>query len=92
MEKPLEYYENNICGTLNLCYVMREFECKSIVFSSSATVYGRPKECANKTRIFPLEGLQTPYGRSKAISFEGRFFRRTLLPFQELGKAWEEIG
>lgn len=38
--KPLEYYHNNITGTLILCQVMRDFGCKSIVFSSSATVYG----------------------------------------------------
>ena len=38
--KPLEYYDNNIGGTLTLCEVMRENGCKNIVFSSSATVYG----------------------------------------------------
>ena len=42
VEKPLEYYENNISGTLNLCKVMREQDCKNIIFSSSATVYGEP--------------------------------------------------
>jgi len=40
--KPLEYYHNNITGTLILCDVMRRHGCKSIVFSSSATVYGNP--------------------------------------------------
>ena len=40
--KPLEYYHNNITGTLVLCDVMREHGVKSIVFSSSATVYGDP--------------------------------------------------
>ncbi|MCR4594454.1 MAG: SDR family NAD(P)-dependent oxidoreductase, partial [Clostridiales bacterium] len=39
-KKPLEYYDNNIGGTLTLCEVMRDFGCKKIVFSSSATVYG----------------------------------------------------
>lgn len=42
VRKPLEYYENNIAGTLNLCKVMRENGCKNIIFSSSATVYGNP--------------------------------------------------
>ncbi len=64
VEKPLEYYENNICGTLNLCYVMREFECKSIVFSSSATVYGDPKSVPIR-EDFPVGGVTNPYGRSK---------------------------
>ena len=40
--KPLEYYHNNITGTLVLCDVMRQFGVKNIVFSSSATVYGTP--------------------------------------------------
>jgi UDP-glucose 4-epimerase len=40
VQKPLEYYENNIGGTLTLLQVMREFQCRSMVFSSSATVYG----------------------------------------------------
>ncbi len=42
VSKPLEYYHNNITGTLNLCFVMKEFGVKNIVFSSSATVYGNP--------------------------------------------------
>lgn len=41
VSKPLEYYQNNISGTLVLCDVMRQFGVKNIVFSSSATVYGR---------------------------------------------------
>ena len=40
VQKPLEYYHNNITGTLMLCQSMREHGCKKIVFSSSATVYG----------------------------------------------------
>lgn len=42
VEKPLEYYHNNVTGTLILCDVMREFGVKNLVFSSSATVYGDP--------------------------------------------------
>jgi len=49
---------------LNLCYVMREFECKSIVFSSSATVYGDPKSVPIR-EDFPVGGVTNPYGRSK---------------------------
>ena len=43
VQKPLEYYYNNITGTLILCDVMRRHGVKKIVFSSSATVYGSPK-------------------------------------------------
>ena len=42
IEKPIEYYDNNLVGTLVLADVMREFGCKTLVFSSSATVYGDP--------------------------------------------------
>ena len=41
---PLKYYRNNIDSTLSLCEVMNEFNCKKLVFSSSATVYGLPKK------------------------------------------------
>ncbi|MGN0572454.1 MAG: UDP-glucose 4-epimerase GalE, partial [Acutalibacteraceae bacterium] len=63
-QKPLEYYDNNIGGTLALCEVMREFNCKKIVFSSSATVYGM-------NNISPLKenmktgGTTNPYGTTK---------------------------
>lgn len=63
-EKPLEYYDNNIGGTLKLCEVMRNNNCKNIVFSSSATVYGM-------NNISPLKetmktgGTTNPYGTTK---------------------------
>ncbi|MEG1609084.1 MAG: SDR family NAD(P)-dependent oxidoreductase, partial [Clostridia bacterium] len=41
--KPLQYYQNNLVSTLTLVEVMKEFGCKNLVFSSSATVYGQPK-------------------------------------------------
>ena len=44
VEKPWEYYENNIVGTITLVDVMRKHNCKNIIFSSSATVYGDPVE------------------------------------------------
>ena len=43
--KPLEYYHNNITGTLILLEVMKKHGCKNIIFSSSATVYGLPQVC-----------------------------------------------
>jgi UDP-glucose 4-epimerase len=64
--KPLEYYHNNITGTLILCDVMRSHGVKSIVFSSSATVYGDPafipitEEC-------PKGDITNPYGRTKGM-------------------------
>ena len=65
VEKPLEYYHNNITGTLILCDVMRAHNCKEIVFSSSATVYGM-----NNPVPF-VEGMPTsatnPYGYTKVM-------------------------
>jgi len=61
--EPLKYYDNNIHGTIVLCEVMAEHDCKSIVFSSSATVYGDPHTTPIKEN-FPLS-TTNPYGRSK---------------------------
>lgn len=61
--KPIEYYDNNLISTLVLLEVMREFDCKKIVFSSSATVYGVAKEMP-LTEDMPL-GAINPYGRTK---------------------------
>jgi UDP-glucose 4-epimerase len=63
VEKPLEYYDNNVSGTVVLCEVMQKNGCKKIVFSSSATVYGDPHTTPIK-EDFPLSATN-PYGRSK---------------------------
>ncbi len=64
--KPLEYYHNNITGTLILCEVMKEFNCKNLVFSSSATVYGNPAVIPIKEDC-PKGELTNPYGRTKSM-------------------------
>ena len=64
--KPLEYYHNNITGTLILCDVMRKHNCKKIVFSSSATVYGSPA-FVPITEECPLGNITNPYGRTKGM-------------------------
>ena len=63
VEQPLKYYDNNVNGTAVLCEVMAEHGCKSIVFSSSATVYGDPHTTPIDEN-FPLSATN-PYGRSK---------------------------
>ena len=63
--KPLEYYKNNVTGTLVLCEAMRAHGVKRLVFSSSATVYGNP-HTVPITEEFPLS-VTNPYGRSKLI-------------------------
>lgn len=62
---PLHYYHNNITGTLILCDVMKEFGVKNMVFSSSATVYGKP-ERVPISEDFPLSATN-PYGRTKLM-------------------------
>jgi UDP-glucose 4-epimerase len=65
VEKPIEYYDTNVGGTFILAEVMREFDCKTLVFSSSATVYGDPHTVPIK-EDFPLS-VTNPYGRSKLM-------------------------
>lgn len=65
VDKPLEYYWNNISGTVALCQVMQEFDVRDIVFSSSATVYGDPASLPIKEG-FPTSATN-PYGRSKLV-------------------------
>lgn len=64
VRKPIEYYHNNITGTLILCDVMRNNGCKNIVFSSSATVYGDPA-FVPITEECPTGGVTNPYGQTK---------------------------
>lgn len=65
-EIPLRYFGNNLTGTLNLLKVMEKHNVKSLVFSSSATVYGKPKTVPIK-EDFPLS-VSNPYGRTKLIT------------------------
>ena len=64
VEKPLMYYRNNIDSTLSLCEVMNEYNCKKIIFSSSATVYGDPAKLPI-TEDMPVGNTTNPYGSSK---------------------------
>ena len=63
---PLEYYKNNVEGTLHLLNVMKRHNCKSIVFSSSATVYGS-QEVQPLKEDAPLMEATNPYGRTKRM-------------------------
>lgn len=82
--KPLEYYKNNITGTLILCDVMRRHNVKNIIFSSSATVYGDPafipitEEC-------PKGSPTNPYGWTKSM------IEQILMDFHTADKEWNVI-
>ncbi|MDO5417602.1 MAG: UDP-glucose 4-epimerase GalE [Lachnospiraceae bacterium] len=66
VRKPLEYYHNNITGTLILCDVMRNHGVKNIIFSSSATVYGDPA-FVPITELCPKGEITNPYGKTKGM-------------------------
>lgn len=65
VEKPLEYYSNNIINTLTVLNLMKKYNVKNFVFSSSATVYGNPHTCPI-TEDFPLS-TTNPYGATKLM-------------------------
>lgn len=66
VSKPLEYYDNNVGGTVTLCRVMTGAGCKRMVFSSSATVYGMNNPSPLKEDM-PTGAVTNPYGRTKYI-------------------------
>ena len=84
VQKPLEYYYNNISGTLVLVDVMRKHNVKNIIFSSSATVYGNPafipitEEC-------PKGQITNPYGQTKGM------LEQILMDMQKADSAWNVI-
>ena len=65
VEKPLFYYENNVVGTLNLLKAMKENNCNSLIFSSSATVYGDQGVARLDETMETGRGITNPYGQTK---------------------------
>ncbi len=84
VEKPLEYYKNNISGTLNMCEVMRKHNVKNIIFSSSATVYGDP-ETVPITEECPKGTCTNPYGWTKSM------LEQILMDFNVADPEWNVI-
>ncbi|EKO3722722.1 UDP-glucose 4-epimerase GalE, partial [Vibrio metschnikovii] len=80
VEKPLMYYQNNVAGTLNLVQAMDKARVKSLIFSSSATVYGDPASVPIR-EDFPTS-VTNPYGRSKLMVEE------CLTDFQHANPDW----
>lgn len=84
VQKPLEYYQNNISGTLNMCEVMREQGVKNIIFSSSATVYG-DSETVPITEACPKGQCTNPYGWTKSM------LEQMLTDIQKADDEWNVI-
>jgi UDP-glucose 4-epimerase len=69
VEKPLDYYGNNLVSMINILRIMNEFRIPSLVFSSSCTVYGQP-DALPVTEHSPIKPANSPYGNTKQISEE----------------------
>lgn len=84
VQKPWEYYNNNITGTLILLDVMRKHNVKNIIFSSSATVYGEPEKVP-VTEETPKGSCTNPYGWTKSM------LEQILTDIQKADPAWNVI-
>ena len=84
VQKPWEYYENNIAGTLTLVDVMRQHNVKNIIFSSSATVYGDPAQIPI-TEECPKGQCTNPYGWTKSM------LEQVLSDMQKADPEWNVI-
>ena len=84
IEKPLEYYENNMNGTFVLLDTMRRYNCKNIIFSSSATVYGDPAVIPI-TEDCPKGNCTNPYGQTKSM------LEQVLMDVQKADPAWNVV-
>ncbi len=84
VQKPWEYYENNIQGTLVLLDVMRSHDVKNIIFSSSSTVYGDP-DSVPITEQSPKKACTNPYGWTKSM------IEQILMDIQKADPAWNII-
>lgn len=82
--KPLEYYHNNMTGTFVLLDVMRQHNCKNIIFSSSATVYGDPA-IIPITEECPKGHCTNPYGQTKSMLEE------VLMDVQKADPEWNVV-
>ena len=84
VQKPLEYYQNNIGGTLVLIDAMRRNQVKNIIFSSSATVYGNPQEIPI-TENCPKGVCTNPYGWTKSM------LEQVFMDIQKADPEWNVI-
>ena len=83
VKEPMKYYHNNLYSTINLCEVMKEFDCKNIVFSSSATVYGLSKRVPFKETL--KLSATNPYGTTKL------FIERILTDLYNSDNSWNIV-
>jgi UDP-glucose 4-epimerase len=80
VEKPLDYYHNNLESLINLLKAMQKYDVKGFVFSSSCTVYGQPEKLP-VTENAPIQKAMSPYGNTKQIAEEIIRDAITAIPF-----------
>jgi len=83
MQKPLEYYRNNVVSLLNILEAMKTHGIRDIVFSSSCTVYGQPDELP-VTESAPIKPAWSPYGNTKQICEDMLRFATSTLPLHAI--------
>ena len=81
---PLKYYDNNITGTLTLLEAMQAHQCRNIIFSSSAPVYGNPEKVP-VTEECPKGQCTNPYGQTKTM------IEQILMDLQKSDPAWNVV-
>ena len=84
VSKPILYYDNNVAGTLNLLNLLNKYNCKNLIFSSSATVYGTPEKMPI-TENCKINDATNPYGQSKII------IERILTDLQKADNKWNIV-
>uniref|UniRef100_A0A914BX13 UDP-glucose 4-epimerase n=1 Tax=Acrobeloides nanus TaxID=290746 RepID=A0A914BX13_9BILA len=85
VDKPLEYYANNLIGSLNLLSVCKKHGVKNFIFSSSATVYGPPKELPILENASTGQGITNPYGQTKYM------VEQVLMDLSKAEKDWNIV-
>ncbi len=83
MEKPIEYYQNNVVSLLNILENMKAYGIRDMVFSSSCTVYGQPDELP-VTEQAPIKQAWSPYGNTKQMCEEILSFTTSALPIRTI--------
>ncbi len=82
---PLNYYRNNIIGTLSLLHCMQKYGCRKLIFSSSATVYGSPEHLPLDESCLTGLSISNPYGKTKHV------IEQILMDFQASDTSWRML-
>ncbi len=85
VREPLKYYQNNIVGTLSLLKCMQKYDCRKLIFSSSATVYGSPEQLPLDESCRTGLHICNPYGKTKYV------IEQILMDLQASDTSWRML-